>query len=113
QQVVDIPPASAADEGPVYQRPVTRPAGQDLLNADDPDLLPRPGTGAELRATLLTLLGTPDAADKSWVTEQYDRYVRGDTVLAAPDDAGVLRIDEQTGLGVALATDGNGRFCLL
>ena len=55
----------------------------------------------------------PDAADKSWVTEQYDRYVRGDTVLAMPHDAGLIRVDEQTWLGVALATDGNGRYCLL
>ena len=30
-----------------------------------------------------------------------------------PHDAGLIRIDEQTGLGVALATDGNGRYCLL
>ena len=47
------------------------------------------------------------------MTEQYDRYVRGDTVLAMPHDAGLLRIDESTGLGVALATDGNGRYCQL
>ena len=37
----------------------------------------------------------------------------GDTVLAMPEDAGVIRVDEQTGLGVALATDGNGRYCRL
>ncbi len=59
------------------------------------------------------MLGAPDAADKAWVTEQYDRYVRGDTVLAAPHDAGLVRVDEATGLGVALATDGNGRYTLL
>ncbi len=113
EQVVDIPPASAADEGPVYQRPIARPAGQDALLADDPAALPRPGSGPELRATLLALLASPGLADKSWVTEQYDRHVRGNTVLATPQDAGVIRIDEQTGLGIALATDGNGRFDLL
>ncbi len=113
EQVVDIPPASAADEGPVYQRPIQRPAGQDALLADDPAALPRPGSGPELRATLLSLLASPGLADKSWVTEQYDRHVRGNTVLATPQDAGVIRIDEQTGLGIALATDGNGRFDLL
>ncbi len=59
------------------------------------------------------MLGCPDAADKGWVTRQYDRYVRGDTVLAAPHDAGVLRVDAGTGLGIALATDGNGRYCRL
>jgi phosphoribosylformylglycinamidine synthase subunit PurL len=113
--VVDIPPGSAADDGPVCERPARRPAGQDALQADDPGRLSRPGSrdSAGLRAALLTVLGSPDAADKTWVTEQYDRYVRGDTVLAMPHDAGVLRVDEETGLGVALATDGNGRYCQL
>jgi phosphoribosylformylglycinamidine synthase II len=112
-QVVDIPPGTAADEGPLYDRPAQRPAGQDALQADDPSRLPRPADSGALRAALLEVLGAPDAADKTWVTEQYDSYVRGDTVLATPHDAGVLRIDEQTGLGVALATDGNGRYCQL
>jgi phosphoribosylformylglycinamidine synthase subunit PurL len=108
--VVDIPPASAADSGPVYDRPVRRPGSQDRLTADAPS---PPDTGSDLRAQLLQLIGSPDAGDKTWVTEQYDRYVRGDTVLAMPHDAGVLQVDEMTGLGVALATDGNGRFCEL
>jgi len=111
--VVDIPPGSAADQGPVYLRPVQRPAGQDAVAADDPARLARPGTGQELRSALLALLAAPDAADKSWVTGQYDRFVRGNTVLATPQDAGLIRVDEQTGLGVALAVDGNGRHCLL
>jgi phosphoribosylformylglycinamidine synthase II len=111
--IVDIPPGTAADEGPVYDRPARRPASQDTLAAAVPSRLSRPSLGGELRAALLEVLGTPDAADKSWVTEQYDSYVRGDTVLATPHDAGLLRIDEQTGLGVALATDGNGRYCQL
>ena len=121
--VVDIPPGSAADEGPVYQRPLQRPPGQDALQADDPARLRpetlrpeprgRPGTAAGLRAALLALLAAPDAADKTWVTEQYDRFVRGNTVLAMPQDAGLIRVDEQTGLGVALAVDGNGRYCRL
>jgi len=110
---VDIAPETAADQGPVYDRPIARPPGQDALAADDPATLPRPRTGGELRAALLALLRSPGLADKTWVTQQYDRHVRGDTVLAMPDDAGVIRVDEQTGLGVALATDGNGRYCLL
>jgi phosphoribosylformylglycinamidine synthase subunit PurL len=111
--VVDIPPRSAADEGPVYDRPAARPPGQQELQADDPSRLPRPGTGDELRAALLAVLGSADAADKTWVTEQYDHYVRGETVLAMPQDAGLIRVDEHTSLGVALAVDGNGRYCLL
>jgi phosphoribosylformylglycinamidine synthase len=113
EQVVDIAPETAADQGPVYDRPAARPADQDALAADDPADLPRPGGGDGLRAALLALLSSPGLADKTWVTQQYDRHVRGDTVLAMPDDAGVIRVDERTGLGVALATDGNGRFCRL
>jgi len=112
ETVVDIPPGSAAD-GPVYQRPASRGPDQDALAADDPAALPRPADGAGLRADLLAVLGSPGLADKSWVTEQYDRYVRGDTVLAMPEDGGLLRVDEATGLGIALATDGNGRYCRL
>jgi phosphoribosylformylglycinamidine synthase subunit PurL len=112
EPVVDIPPASAAD-GPVYHRPLARPAAQDVLAAADPAALPRPADGASLRADLLALLASPGLADKSWVTDQYDRYVRGDTVLATPEDAGLVRVDEATGLGIALATDGNGRYCRL
>jgi phosphoribosylformylglycinamidine synthase subunit PurL len=111
--VVDIAPETAADQGPVYDRPAARPADQDALEAGDPAALPRPGSGPGLRDALLALLGSPDLADKRWVTEQYDRHVRGDTVLATPDDAGVIRVDADTGLGVALATDGNGRYSRL
>ena len=116
--VVDIPPGSAADEGPVYDRPVRRPDTQDALAADDPARLLRPspasaGVGADLRADLMLLLGSPEGGDKTWVTEQYDRYVRGDTVLAMPHDSGLLRVNDSIGLGVALATDGNGRYCEL
>ena len=112
EPVVDIPPSSAAD-GPVYARPAMRPAAQDALAADGPAALPRPADGAGLRADLLALLSSPGLADKSWVTDQYDRYVRGDTVLAMPEDGGLIRVDEATGLGIALATDGNGRYCRL
>ena len=113
ETVVDIPPASAADEGPVYERPMERPASQDILTADIPDDLPKPETRDEFRETLLALRASPGQAAKNWVTDQYDRYVRGDTVLAMPEDGGLLRVDAASGLGIALATDGNGRYCKL
>jgi phosphoribosylformylglycinamidine synthase II len=111
--VVDVPPGSLADDGPVYARPIREPADLILLQADKAETLPRPATGDELRETLLRMAGSPNLCDKTWVTEQYDRYVLGNTVLAQPEDSGVLRIDERTGLGVALSVDGNGRFARL
>ncbi|GAA0426908.1 phosphoribosylformylglycinamidine synthase subunit PurL [Actinoplanes capillaceus] len=111
--VVDVPPGSLADDGPVYNRPFREPNDLMLLQADRAETLPRPSTGDELRATLLRMAGSPNLCDKTWVTEQYDRYVLGNTILAQPEDSGVLRIDEETGLGVALSVDGNGRFARL
>jgi phosphoribosylformylglycinamidine synthase len=110
--VVQIPPRTAAD-GPVYQRPLARPDNLDALQADGPESLARPTDGPGLRETLLRLLGSPGLADKRWVTQQYDSLVRGNTVLATPEDGGLVRVAEETGLGIALATDGNGRYCTL
>ncbi|MBW8730791.1 MAG: phosphoribosylformylglycinamidine synthase subunit PurL, partial [Terrabacter sp.] len=111
--IVDVPPRSVAHEGPTYNRPLARPAYLDGLNAAGTAELAKPQTGEEIRAQLLTLLGSPNLCDKSWITDQYDRYVLGNTALAQPDDSGVVRVDEETGRGVAVSTDCNGRFAKL
>ena len=113
ERIVDVPPRTVAHEGPVYERPYHRPPWMDALQADTPDHLERPSSAEELKATLLAMVAAPNLASKSWVTSQYDRYVLGNTVLAQPEDAGMIRIDEVTGLGVSLATDCNGRFTKL
>ena len=113
ETVVDVPPRSVAHDGPTYTRPFARPGWQDGLQADDAEALPRPVDGGELRDTVLRLAGSPNLCDKTWITDQYDRYVQGNTVLAQPSDAGMVRVDEGSHLGVAVATDGNGRFCKL
>ncbi|GAU66396.1 phosphoribosylformylglycinamidine synthase [Streptomyces sp. NBRC 110611] len=113
EQIVDVPPGTVAHEGPTYHRPYARPDWQDALQADDAGRLPRPRTAEELRDQVLTLVAHPNQAAKSWITDQYDRFVQGNTVLAQPEDSGMVRIDEETNLGVAVATDGNGRYAKL
>ncbi len=107
ETIVDVPPRSVAHDGPVYERPITRPEWLDAVQADASSSLPRP---ADLGADLLALLASPNICDKSWVTDQYDRYVLGNTKRAMPHDSGVVRVDEESGLGVAVSTDCNGRF---
>ncbi|MGA5563880.1 phosphoribosylformylglycinamidine synthase subunit PurL [Streptomyces platensis] len=113
EQIVDVPPRTVAHEGPVYERPYARPDWQDALQADDAAKLARPATAEELRAQVLKLVASPNQASKAWITDQYDRFVQGNTVLAQPEDAGMVRIDADSNLGVALATDGNGRYAKL
>ena len=113
--IVDVPPRSVAHDGPVYQRPYGRPSWLDQRQADQPtaERLARPTTAAQVRATLLTMAASPNLASKSWVTSQYDRYVRGNTVLAQPEDGGMIRVDERSGRGIAVSTDCNSRFVAL
>ncbi|HLS24302.1 MAG TPA: phosphoribosylformylglycinamidine synthase subunit PurL, partial [Beutenbergiaceae bacterium] len=113
ERIVDVDPRTVAHDGPVYDRPYAEPAWQAELNDDAAEELPRPTTPAELRAQVLSVLASPNLASKSWVSDQFDRYAQGNTALAAPDDAGVVRVDQDSGLGVALATDANGRFTKL
>jgi phosphoribosylformylglycinamidine synthase II len=112
ERIVDVPPRTVAHEGPVYERPYHRPPWQDALQADTPDRLERPAPH-DYERTLLDLVASPNLAGKSWVTDQYDRYVLGNTVLAQPEDSGMIRVDEVTGRGVAISTDCNGRFAKL
>ncbi|MFI0913576.1 phosphoribosylformylglycinamidine synthase subunit PurL [Streptomyces abikoensis] len=113
EQIVDVPPRTVAHEGPVYERPYARPEWQDALQADDANKLARPETAEALRAQVLKVISSPNQASKSWITDQYDRFVQGNTVLSQPEDSGMVRIDEDTNLGVAVATDGNGRYAKL
>ncbi|RRQ26690.1 phosphoribosylformylglycinamidine synthase subunit PurL [Rhodococcus sp. Eu-32] len=113
ETVVDVPPKTVAHEGPVYTRPVQRPDTQDALVANSTASLTRPRTPDELKATLLKMIGSPQLCSRKFITEQYDRYVRGNTVLAENADAGVIRIDEKSGRGIALATDASGRYTAL
>lgn len=111
--IVDVPPRTVAHDGPVYNRPLARPDWQDELIASGTGDLARPSTAAEIRDTIMTMVASPNLAAKTWITSQYDRYVLGNTVLAQPEDSGMVRVDEVTGRGVAVSTDCNGRFAKL
>ncbi|MET0421473.1 MAG: AIR synthase-related protein, partial [Acidimicrobiia bacterium] len=116
--MADVPVASLGD-GPSYQRPVTRPADLDLINADDPAITlgARFPAGTDLGPELLALLGTPTIADKSWVYRQYDHQLFLNTVVGPGGDATVLRLPPVNGLhtsrALAISTDGKARFCAL
>jgi phosphoribosylformylglycinamidine synthase len=110
--IVDVPPRTVAHDGPVYNRPLAKP---DYVDAVAKEIInpPLPTTSDEIKKVILTLAATPNLADKSWVTDQYDRYVQGNTIHSQPDDSGMVRIDESTHLGVAVATDANANWSYL
>ncbi len=115
QIAAEIPAHPLAEEGPVYRRPIAQPPLRHETPADWFTFAPE---GTNLTANFAKLLASPAIASKRWITEQYDTSVRTNT-LAGPgaSDAAVVRIkDPQTGIvkrALALATDGNGRWCQL
>ncbi len=113
EKIVDVDPSTVAVDGPVYERPVAYPTWIDALRDDSAAALPRPDDADDIRAQFFALLQSPNLADTSWITNQYDYYVMGNTALSFPDDAGMIRVDEESGLGFAIATDCNGRYCQL
>ncbi len=112
ETIVDVDPRTVAHDGPVYERPFARPEWLDALQQQKFDG-ERPASDSELRAAVLELMASPNMCSKDWITNQYDRYVQGNTAMAMPDDAGVVRVDEETGLGVAISTDCNARYSYL
>ena len=110
ETIVDVDPKTVAIDSPVYERPYHRPSWLDTVQADSVTSKKRATDANELREQALRLIGSPNLAHPEWITNQYDRYVMGNTALAFPDDAGMIRVDEESGLGVALATDANGRY---
>ncbi|UBH06970.1 phosphoribosylformylglycinamidine synthase subunit PurL [Leucobacter sp. Psy1] len=115
EEIVNVDPRTVAVDGPVYERPVAYPSWIDALQASGVRAagLARPESGDDLRAQLIAVAASPNQADVSWVTNQYDTYVLGNTALSFPDGAGMIRVDEESGLGVAISTDANGRYSQL
>ncbi|MCG7278985.1 phosphoribosylformylglycinamidine synthase subunit PurL [Corynebacterium imitans] len=105
--VLDAPPSSI-DEGPVYERPFARPDWIDEVrergSVDKQEAL---------SAAWLKMVASPALCSRDYIVQQYDRYVRGNTVQAHGADSGVLRINEETNRGVAIATDASGRYTYL
>src|SRR5450631_2202265 len=110
QVVAEIPAHPLAEEGPVYQRPIAPPAQRTETSAD---WFAFTAANKNLTENFKRLLASPAIASKGWITEQYDTMVRTNT-LAVPGagDAAVVRI-KGTKRALALATDGNGRWCQL
>jgi len=108
--VADIPNAALTDEAPVYRRPVGEL--QRTAPLHPPADLATRMAARDWNADLLALLASPNLASKHWVYEQYDTMVRTNTLQAPGGDAGVVRI-KGTNRALAMALDGNGRYCRL
>ncbi|MDP6107363.1 MAG: phosphoribosylformylglycinamidine synthase subunit PurL, partial [Candidatus Brocadiia bacterium] len=103
-------PVKLLVDAPQYRVDGVKPGWLNELQGYDLDAVPLPDESAD--AVLLRLLASPNIASKESVWRQYDHQVQTNTVAGPGGDAAVLRI-KGTSKGLALATDGNGRYCHL
>jgi phosphoribosylformylglycinamidine synthase II len=108
--VAEIPNSALTDDAPVYKRPLAR--WEPPVERDMPGHIQLAESG-DFTGQLKQLLGSPNICSKRWVWQQYDHMVQTNTVEApGAGDAGVIRI-KGPNRGLAMALDGNGRWCYL
>jgi len=102
--VCNIPITSLADEAPKYNREwISTPLPQEI-NID------KKLNDLDLEDCLKKLLSHANQANKSWVWEQYDHMVMGDTVQRPGGDAAVIRV-HGTNKALATTVDCTPRYC--
>ena len=106
--VAEVPNPLLTDDAPLYDRPASTPPRTAALDGPAINLSQTAGLGD----ALVTLLASPDICSKRWIFEQYDYMVRTNTTAGPGGDAAVVRVKE-AGVSLAMALDGNGRFCAL
>ena len=107
--VAEIPNPALTDEAPVYKRPLERWESPVPREMPDSIIL---GQKSDFTADLKRLLASQNICSKRWITEQYESYVQLTGVQRPGGDAGVIRV-KGTDRGLAMALDGNGRWCYL
>ena len=103
--VAEIPNGALADEAPLYDRHASVPWRAAPMDAPA-------FSSCDLEADLLRVLASGDVCSKRWIWEQYDYFVRTNTIQTPGGDAAIVRVKE-TGTSIAMSLDGNGRYSYL
>src|SRR5271168_642282 len=122
QLVADIPNQSLTDDAPLYRRPVGQwkapvplnppPEVLEQLTFFEETLSGTTASAANYVDELRALLASSNICSKNWIHEQYDSMVQTNTVQGPGGEAGLMRIKGTT-RGLAMALDGNERWCYL
>jgi phosphoribosylformylglycinamidine synthase II len=107
--VAEIPNEALTDDAPLYHRPMEK--WVSALPKDKPANV-KFGKKSDLTDEFKKLLASPNICSKKWVYEQYDSMVQTNTVEGPGLEAGVIRV-KGTNRGLAMALDGNSRWCYL
>ena len=109
--MADIPNTSLTDDAPRYHRPIGTWKAP-VPSGPTSEILQQLNAKRDFTADLKRLLASSNICSKHWVYEQYDSMVQTNTVQGPGGESGVMRI-KGTQRGLAMALDGNSRWCYL
>jgi len=105
QEVANLPISALSTEVPQYDRKWEK---NIILKKTK---LQKDFKSFKIYDCLKKILSSPNNSEKSWVWEQYDHTVMGDTVQKPGGDSAVVRIHGKN-KGVAITVDSSAHYCL-
>ena len=104
KEVANLPLSSLSTKAPIYDRKWKKSSiSKKVIPKKDYKSL-------SLIECLKKILTSPNNSEKSWVWEQYDQTVMGDTIQKSGGDSAVVRI-HGTNKGVSLTVDSSSHYC--
>ncbi len=107
--VSDIPVKSLTDDISSGKRDVERPKWIDEMELKETEYTLNPSDAERVFEEIIL---SPDILSREWIYDQYDHMVGINTVELPGSDSAVIRVEE-SGKGLAIALDGNGRYCFM
>ena len=104
-EVANLPLSALSDDAPQYDRKWSK------SNISKKKQEKNKFDKFEILDSLKKILMSPNNSEKSWVWEQYDQTVMGDTIQKSGGDAAVVRIHGKQ-KAVALTVDSSANYCL-
>ena len=104
EEVANLPLSSLSNDVPIYDRKWKKNITSIRKNSKI-DI-----KSFNIIESLKKILMSPNNAEKSWVWEQYDQTVMGDTIQKSGGDSAVIRIHGKN-KGIAITVDSSAHYC--
>ena len=103
-EVANLPLSSLSNNAPQYERKWKKSINPKKTN------IPKNFRALKILDSLKKILMSPNNSNKSWVWEQYDHTVMGDTIQKPGGDSAVVRIHGKN-KAIALTIDSSTHYC--
>ncbi len=104
KEVANIPINFLSSEAPKYERAWKR---KTLPKKDSNS---KKLKNLKIESALIQILSTSNYSNKSWITEQFDKMVMGDTLQDSSIDATIVRIHRKN-KAIAVTVDSSANYC--